>query len=130
MFNIIIVGLGGFVGAASRYSLALLNNRVFPNLIFPVNTLAVNVIGAFIIGFAAEYFAKNETMASSIQNSMQLFIMVGVLGGFTTFSAFSLETMNLFASGKTTLVVLNIILNVALCFTGVYLGRMAICRFL
>lgn len=122
MLNIIVVGLGGFLGAASRYALGLANNKLFPSATFPINTLVVNVIGSFVIGCMMEYFTKNGTMGSSLQ----LFIMVGILGGFTTFSSFSLETMNLFAGGKMTIAIYNIFLNVILCLVFVVTGKLVV----
>ncbi|WP_027400245.1 fluoride efflux transporter CrcB [Anaerovorax odorimutans] len=126
MLNILIVGLGGFIGAAGRYSLGLLNGRLYPIVIFPINTLAVNVIGALVIGMAEKYFLESGNFGSSLQ----LFLMVGVCGGFTTFSSFSLETITLFACGKTFIAVCNIVLNVVICLIFVLIGRTIMGRIL
>lgn len=126
MLNVMLVGMGGFLGAAGRYSLGLFYGKLFPNCTFPVNTLSVNVIGAFVMGLVIEYFIKHNMMGSGIQ----LFVMVGILGGFTTFSSFSLETINLLSSGKTGLALFNILLNVALCLLFVLMGKMAMGKIL
>lgn len=122
MINILAVGIGGFIGAILRYGMGQLSKVIVPGLAFPVATFMANILGAFFIGMAFEYFTKHSTMGST----MQLFIMVGVLGGFTTFSSFSLETMNLIGDGKMLIAFINIIASVAVCLVGVWLGKSVI----
>lgn len=89
MLNFLIVGAGGFVGAAARYGISLLplNERS----VFPVNTLIINVVGAFAIGLISA--AAKHT---GLDGCAVLFLKEGICGGFTTFSTFALETVTLF----------------------------------
>ncbi|PYG86860.1 protein CrcB [Ruminiclostridium sufflavum DSM 19573] len=118
MLNVLAVGCGGFLGAASRYLLSIFINR-YNTSAFPVSTLLINILGSFLIGLLTEIlmvqFPDNK--------KLQLFLTTGILGGFTTFSTFSLETINLYQSGNTALSVLNIILSIVFCIGGAVLGR-------
>ena len=87
--KLLLLGLGGAIGAISRFLISEFIQQMH-NGSFPFGTLLVNLAGALIIGFAWGFF---ET--SGLGTNMRLFLFVGILGGFTTFSAFSLETMNL-----------------------------------
>lgn len=95
MFNVFLVGLGGFLGAISRYFVGTLIQNNSVKWSFPIATLIVNLVGCLVIGFLAGYLETKNLMT----NNIKLFIFVGVLGGFTTFSAFGLETLNLFNKG-------------------------------
>jgi CrcB protein len=86
---------------------------------FPWGTLAVNVIGCFLIGILA-YLADTRGI---LHPQARLFLIVGVLGGFTTFSAFGNETMNLIRDGENLLAAANTIGSVLLCFAAVWAGR-------
>ena len=115
--NCFAVGAGGFVGAVLRYLMGLI-----PQLqrgAFPLATLLINVIGAILIGAVAEKAGS----ASGMNPTLLLFLKVGVCGGFTTFSTFSLEGVGLLESGRTGLFLLYALLSVALCLVGVLLGR-------
>ena len=117
MLNCLAVGAGGFLGAVLRYLCSLL--PLGRDGGFPVGTLLVNVLGAFAIGLIAEAAARR-----GVQNSgAVLFLKVGVCGGFTTFSTFSLETITLLSQGKTTAGMLYICASVALCLLGVLAGQ-------
>ena len=111
------VALGGAVGAVGRYLMGIA--PFFPKISFPLPTLLINLIGAFAIGLIAQLAAQK-----GLQNeNLILFLKVGVCGGFTTFSTFSLETITLFSDGKTALGMLYIALSIALCLLGVLLGQ-------
>ncbi len=118
MLNAIVVGCGGFIGAASRYLLSLLINRYNLNT-FPVSTLIINIFGSFLIGLLVEILA----VQNSNNKKLLLFLTTGILGGFTTFSTFSLETINLYQNGNTFLAILNIVLSIVFCLAGAVLGK-------
>lgn len=94
MLNLIAIFLGGGIGAASRYGLASFVQRLMPGD-FPWGTFAVNVIGAFVMGALVELFA----LKLNVPETTRLFLTTGVLGGFTTFSAFSLESASMVQRG-------------------------------
>jgi fluoride exporter len=105
---------GGALGTGLRMALAAWCAAKFGEK-FPVGTLAVNVIGSFTIGLFAVLFASDGLMRQVL--------MVGLLGGFTTFSAFSLATMNLLAAGDWWRAGLNVALSVVLCLVAVWAGQ-------
>ncbi|SBW11339.1 Protein CrcB homolog [uncultured Eubacteriales bacterium] len=112
--NCLLVALGGGMGAMARYLLGLLPVGVD----FPVTTLAINFIGAVVIGAV--------TAAAGllpVPDRTVLFLKTGLCGGFTTFSTFSLETMNLLEKGRTATGVIYASGSVVLCLIGVLLGR-------
>lgn len=117
------VAIGGGVGSFLRY---VTTSFIARNLgtHFPYGTLAVNVIGSFVMGVAIEYFTR--TLPSS--NELRAFLAVGILGGFTTFSAFSLDTILLFERGQAMLallyIALSVAISVAMVFAGMYLIRL------
>lgn len=115
--NLLLVGLGGGIGSMLRYAATLLTNSKY----FPYSTLAVNIIGSFFIGIIFALSIKDEVFL----NNWKSFLAVGLCGGFTTFSAFSLENMGLLQSGKigmaVTYIILSIVLGIAAAFFGYYL---------
>jgi len=110
------VALGGACGASLRYLLVKFLSGGMLN--FPLGTLVANVSGSFLIGFLAGSFFLGE----KINTDAKLFFQTGVLGAFTTFSAFSLETLQLWQSGNAKTAAINIVLNVGLCLLAVVLG--------
>ncbi|MFV0515868.1 MAG: fluoride efflux transporter CrcB [Aminipila sp.] len=122
MINFLIVGAGGFIGASLRYGLGLVSKLCPLGTSYPIGTFLANIIGAFCIGMAFEFFSKMGSMGSSLQ----LFVMVGVLGGFTTFSSFSLETINLISEGKILIAATYAVASMIICFIGVFLGKLII----
>jgi len=119
----LVVGAGGFVGAAMRYVAGGLVHRVVSPA-FPWGTLFVNVAGCFAIGFLAVLAGEK----GSIGPTGRLFWMVGVLGGFTTFSTFGYETFALARDGSHVLaagnVVGQVLLGLAAVWAGVVLARL------
>ena len=118
------IALGGAVGALSRHYMAAAVSRAF-GLGFPYGTLTVNVVGCFLMGLLVEALA----LRFSITPEARGFLAVGLLGGFTTFSAFSLEVALLYERGQLLLaalyVVASVVLSVAALFGGLAVGRWA-----
>ncbi len=121
MTKIILLAAGGAIGTVLRYSLSGFTYRLF-NGVFPWGTLAVNLIGSFIIGLLWGLF-EIETISSNVRN----FVFIGILGGFTTFSTFALESFNLFRDGEIKLALTNLlasnILGILLVFAGFLIAR-------
>ncbi|MGR3760699.1 fluoride efflux transporter CrcB [Roseobacteraceae bacterium NS-SX3] len=116
---VIYVALGGAIGAACRYLAGIGVIRVFGHHDFPVAVLTVNVIGSFLMGvFVVAAAHRGLTHLSP-------FVMTGLLGGFTTFSAFSLETATLIERGANGQAALYVMLSVGLSVGGLFLGLMA-----
>ena len=114
MINLLIVAAGGALGAAGRYAVGLLPVKTD----FPLLTLLVNAAGAVIIGFLAGLFARG-----GLTDRRLLFWKTGVCGGFTTFSAFPLEAVQLFEKGRHLAGSLYILLSLLLCLAGVLAGQ-------
>ncbi|GAA0070890.1 fluoride efflux transporter CrcB [Clostridium sardiniense] len=114
---VLIVGCGGFIGAATRYIISDFFTRNFKNPI-PYGTLIVNVVGAILIGFIVQL-----SLADLVSPKAKLFITTGVFGGLTTFSTFSLESITLITNGKIHLGILNLFLNLFLSLIGVVIGQ-------
>lgn len=118
----LIVFFGAGVGGALRHGINMAVLRLGWTA-FPVGTLAVNVIGSFLIGVIAEYFA----LKAHLPQHWRLFLTTGILGGFTTFSAFSLEAALLYERGRPALaaayVLASIILSIAALFAGLAIVR-------
>lgn len=124
MLAFVFVGLGGFIGSVSRYGLNILTTK-FLGPAFPFATAAVNIIGCFLIGLlfaAAKKFSFSEAVT--------LFLTTGVLGGFTTFSAFGFETFRLLQLSRFDLAVINISVNLFLGIAAVWIGHHLGIRFL
>ena len=118
MIEFIFVGVGGFLGCCLRF---LITKAMLPlQMQFPLATLLSNVIAGFLIGF----FAGMENETSFITPKAKLFLTTGMLGGLSTFSTFSMETINLFMNANYLHAFGNIVLNLAFSFLGVILGMM------
>lgn len=115
--QILAVGLGGAVGAIARYLLSALVQR--PGWTFPIGTLFVNVIGCLVLGALMTLFAERES--TSVQT--RLFLTVGLLGSFTTFSTFGFETFVLVRDREVGLAIASVAANVAVGLGAVLLGR-------
>ena len=112
--NILLIGLGGGIGSMCRYTVSLL----LVNKSFPVATLLINISGSFIIGLVAAYALKNEWFAAN----WKLFLATGICGGFTTFSAFSLENLQLVQQGKYLWALLYIAASIVLGLMATFFG--------
>ena len=118
LWNIVLVGSGGFIGAVGRYLIGGWIYRLFPSAGFPWGTLFVNVCGCILIGFLGGL----SEFRYALRPGGRLFLMIGILGGFTTFSSFGFETFNMAREGKTIGVGANFGLHAAAALGAVWLG--------
>lgn len=116
LIEFFVVGLGGFIGSCFRYGLTNLMNKF--GYTFPIGTLLSNVIAGFLIGFIIGL----EGESVNISKRAKLFLTTGLLGGLSTFSTFSMETVNLFMDGKYAMSAGNVLLNLFLSIIGVLIG--------
>jgi CrcB protein len=120
MRQLLLVGLGGFIGSIARFAVSKLN--VYMHfLAIPMGTLTVNVVGSFIIGVIVGISQKSEILSADVR----LFLMVGICGGFTTFSSFSVENLMLIQNGQVFSAFIYTFLSLFLGFTAVYLGYLS-----
>lgn len=117
MAKFLFVALGGALGSVLRYTVQGWVQRLAGES-FPLGTLAVNVAGCLLVGIAAGLFAGS----GYLREEYRVGLMVGILGGFTTFSSFGLETYALASAGQLRLALLNITLSCALGLTAVWIG--------
>jgi len=115
--TILIIGSGGFIGSVARYYVSRLNLHV-DFFSIPVGTLLVNVLGCFVIGFLTGIADKSAILTVE----WRMFLMVGICGGFTTFSSFANENLMLLHNGLMLSILLYTGLSILLGFTAVYLG--------
>lgn len=118
MTKILIVGLGSFIGGIARYGLSGLIHR-YAGGSFPFGTWAVNVIGCFFIGGVLHLVEDRAFLSPNVR----LFVAIGLLGGFTTFSSFGYETFELLRDRQIALALLNVVGNVLLGLCAVWTGR-------
>ena len=118
MTKVLLAGAGGFIGAALRYVISNLFSRN-PSIPLPLGTLIVNVLGGFFVGLILE----GSSRLWSISPDMRVFLVTGILGGLTTFSTFSHETVELLSKGSYMLGISNAALNLVLSLTFVWMGR-------
>jgi fluoride exporter len=116
IIKILLLLAGGAVGTVSRYAVAGMTHKYYIGT-FPLGTLMVNILGSLIIGFLWGIW---ET--ANISSNLRTFIFIGILGGFTTFSTYSLETLNLFRDGEVKMAIINILANNILGISMVILG--------
>lgn len=109
----LMVGLGGAIGAMLRYAISCIPYKGT----FPVLTLITNLTGVVLIGVIVGLASQKK-----ISDSTQLFLKTGICGGYTTFSAFSLETVQLFQGGQSFQGLLYLLFSVAGCIAGVWIG--------
>jgi len=117
---ILLVGAGGFLGSILRYVLSGWVHRILDNPWFPYGTLVVNVTGSLAIGFLAG-LADSRSLFSS---EARLFVLIGLLGGFTTFSSLTIETFSLARSAQLLAAAMNVTLQIFLGLVAVWLGNL------
>jgi CrcB protein len=115
--NLFFIFLGGGIGATARYGLQGIVYR-FTGVGFPYGTLVVNVLGSLLIGFLMAFFEERFIVSPSLR----VFLTIGVLGGFTTFSSFSYETISLLKEGSYGLGITNVLSSIVACLGATWLG--------
>lgn len=123
MKEIILVGIGGAIGAICRFLLSRII-QLFSGFTFPYGTLVVNIIGSFLITFLSVVLIDRVGEWSA---ELRALLLIGLLGGFTTFSSFSYEVVDLWESGQGIKVALYLLLSIVLCIGGAF-GGLAIGR--
>jgi CrcB protein len=118
MVNTFIVFLGAGLGGGFRHGLNVAVSRLLPGLGFPLATLIINVLGSFLMGVLAESFA----LRGAAGHPARLFLTTGMLGGFTTFSTFSLDAIALYERGETATAAIYVVASVALGLLGLIAG--------
>jgi CrcB protein len=119
MLQIVLVGVGSLIGGVLRFGLSTWVHRVLDNPWFPYGTLVVNSLGSLLIGFLAGLAESRLAFTSEAR----LFIFVGILGGFTTFSSFALETLSLARDTQSAAALANIGLQLTLGLVAVWIGN-------
>ena len=118
MFNLILVATGGALGAVLRYFLTNISKTLFVSSIY--GTISVNIIGSFLIG----YFITSDFGNNLSENFIKFFLIIGLLGSFTTFSAFSYEVLDLINSKKYVSSFSYIFISIFICIISAYLGTL------
>ena len=118
ILNLAYIGIGGFIGSIGRYLTSGLVHQIFPNIYFPIGTAVVNVIGCFLIGVLTSL----AELRSLLSPEMRMFLFIGLLGGFTTFSTFGHETVAFMRDGEFLHAVGNVLIQVIIGLSGVWLG--------
>jgi CrcB protein len=119
MGNVLLVGLGGFLGSILRYWIGGFVNRFTLGSLIPVGTLAVNVLGCLALGFLAGIFSSD-----GYPTPTRLFLFIGLLGGFTTYSTFGYESFHLLQESLPLYALANVLLQVVLGVGGIWLGHL------
>ena len=119
MTKLLLAGIGGFCGSMLRYSVSGLVQNFSRSIAFPYGTLAVNLLGCLAIGLLSQLAETRGVFTAETRT----LVFVGVLGGFTTFSAFGNETINLWRDGESGLALLNISAHLVLCLGAVWISR-------
>jgi len=115
--NLLAIAIGGAFGAVSRFATSQWIYSLLGRS-FPYGTLFVNFLGSFVMGFLAILLI--ERIAAGPE--LRAFLLIGFLGSFTTFSTFSLETINLFSNGESLKAFVNMLMSVFVCVTACWLG--------
>jgi CrcB protein len=121
----LLVALGGAIGTLARYLISVAALPLSQSL--PWGTIGINILGSFVIGLFGTLTLANGRFP--VSEDARLFVMVGVCGGFTTFSSFSLQTLDLLRGGATMRAFANIIVSVVLCVCAVAIGHLIAAHF-
>lgn len=116
MKDLLFVGLGGMIGSLIRFSISKIN---FINSAFPINIFLINILGCFLAGL---FFKYSLSVDRNISITINHFLIIGFCGGFTTFSAYSLDSLNLLSEGKFILQAIYLILSSTIGILFCYLG--------
>ena len=123
MLTYLWIALGGALGSVARYALnGVVSARLDAGETFPLGTLVVNVAGSFVIGVLGAMTLPEGRLGAEARAFATQFLMVGICGGFTTFSSFSLQTLNLLRDREWLYAGGNVLLSVALCLVATWLG--------
>lgn len=118
MVEVFLVGLGGALGAISRYLVGTLTDSTSAAMRFPIGTLIVNIVGCFLIGLISVVLLRYWPLSPNAR----LFLITGVLGGFTTFSAFSFETVAMIKADHLVAALLYVLVSVLVGLLATYVG--------
>lgn len=122
MYKLFLIGMGGFIGALLRYGVSGLVQTWSKSISFPYGTLAVNLLGCFVIGFLSQLVETRSVFSPEARS----FALVGLVGAFTTYSTFGNETVNLVMDGENLLAVANVGLHLLLGLVAVWVGRVLV----
>ncbi|MBI5052680.1 MAG: fluoride efflux transporter CrcB [Chloroflexi bacterium] len=122
MNNALLVGAGGFIGSVARYWLSSYVQQISKSVSFPYGTLTVNLLGCLVIGVLAQLADSRGVFTPEAR----AFVFIGILGGFTTFSSFGNETINLFRGSENLEGIANVIAHIVLGLGAVWLGRVMV----
>jgi len=115
MNNLILVFLGGGLGSIARYGISVFVKLNFKS-VFPIATLCSNILSCVLLAFVITFFADRAGSSSTIK----ALVIIGFCGGFSTFSTFSFETVELMRSGNVMIAVANVLISVVVCLTLIY----------
>ena len=118
MSKFLLVAFGGSIGASTRYLFYLISKNFLPANYLFINTLIINIIGSFLIGYLI-VLIENKSFS---QDFLKYFFIIGILGSFTTFSTFSIETVELLINKKFILGFFYIFLSLFICLSFTFLG--------
>lgn len=121
-YQVMIVGAGGFIGSALRFMVSGWAQRLAVASVFPYGTLVVNVLGCLLIGILGGLAEYRQVL----EPGQRLFLMIGVLGGFTTFSTFAFESLSLMQDAELLKALANTALHVVLGFAAAFAGFLGV----
>lgn len=124
MKSIFLIGIGGFIGSILRYLVTIWSQNLFKEFSFPLGTLIVNITGCLLLGLL-NGFAENHQFFNS---QVRLFMFVGILGSFTTFSTFGYETIEMMQNGDSFKAMLNITIQVIVGLFAAFIGFQIACK--